>query len=204
MSTVGFINDILVPISTIITLFTVAYGAYLSMKEYRLKLKAERRLAESAKVETDIKLISEFTKLMPLAHSRKGSLLSEKAIEKIFDNNLFTDEELKNPELLHTKLEKVAIFNIYAGVAEQDAFIAAIGKLGIEHPILRMPVMQALETMRSFKPEMANKYLDLLNDKNIINNVINLNLSIVITTLRNHFKTGKIALSEPAYSLIIW
>lgn len=152
----------LVPVSTFITLLTLAAGAYESLKEYRLKLKAEQRLAISTAVEMDIKLMQGFTDLLALAHSRKGSYLSEKVVEKMFDNRLFTEEELSDPDLLSRKLEKVAVLNIFSGKAEQSAFVAAITNLALKHEILKAPTIQALESMQEFIPDLANKYLDII------------------------------------------
>jgi len=156
------VKDWLIPLSTFATLITVSIGTALSLKEYRLKLKAEARLADSTAVEMDIKLMQGFTQLLALAHARKGSYLSEKTVEKMFDNNLFTKEELANTDLLSRKIEKVAVLNIFSGIAEQDAFIAAITNLGLKHEILTIPTMQALDTMQEFKPELAKKYLTIL------------------------------------------
>lgn len=160
--TLDIIKDWLIPVSTFITLLTLAVGTYQSLREYRLKLKAESRLANSTAVEMDIKLMQGFTQLLALAHSRKGNYLSEKAVEKMFDNKVFTEQELKNPDLLRRKIEKVAVLNIFSGIAEQDAFIAAITNLGMKHEILKTPALQALETMQEFKPELAKKYYDIL------------------------------------------
>ncbi len=168
-NTLAIVRDWLIPVSTFITLLTVAIGAYQSLREYRLKLRAESRLTTSTAVEMDIKLMQGFTDLLALAHSRKGSYLSEKTVEKMFDNKLFTDQELKDPQLLNRKLEAVAVLNVFSGIAEQDAFIAAITNLGIKHEILRSPTIQALETMQSFKPELAKKYLDILKDRTSTN-----------------------------------
>ena len=157
------IKDWLIPVSTFITLLTVAVGATQSLKEYRLKLIAEQRLANSTAVEMDIKLMQGFTDLLALAHARKNSYLSEKAVEKMFDNKLFTEEELNNPQLLNRKLEEVAVLNVFSGEAEQSAFVAAIANLALKHEILRTPTIQALETMQNFIPELAQKYLDIIN-----------------------------------------
>lgn len=162
--TLEIIKDWLIPVSTLISLWVIAIGAYQSLREYRLKLKAESRLANTTAVEMDIKLMQGFTELLALANARKGSYLSEKAVEKMFDNKLFTAIELNDPRLLNRKLEEVAVLNIFCGTAEQDAFIAAITNLGIKHEILKQPTIQALETMKSFKPELAQKYLSLLDE----------------------------------------
>jgi hypothetical protein len=149
-------------VSTFITLLTIAYQ---SLKEYRLKLQAETRLSHTAEVDMDIKLMQGFTELLALAHARKGNYLSEKTIEKMFDKELFTDEELNNPEMLNRKINQVAILNVFSGVAEQDAFVAAITNFGIKHEILNVPVKQALETMMTFIPNTAGKYLEKIKNK---------------------------------------
>lgn len=159
------IKDWLIPVSTFITLLTVSIGTYQSLKEYRLKLKAEIRLSQSAEVDMDIKLMQGFTQLLALAHARKGNYLSEKTVEKMFEKELFTEEELHNPNKLNRKIEQVAILNIYSGVAEQDAFVAAITNLGLKHEILRTPVIQALETMMTFIPNTAEKYLNRIKNE---------------------------------------
>jgi len=156
------IKEWLIPVSSSISLIVVVSGVVLSLREYRLKLKADSRLTESTAVEMDIKLMKGFTELLALAHSRKGSYLSEKTVEKMFDNKLFSEAELNNPLILNRKIEMVAVLNIYSGIAEQDAFIAAITNLGLKHEILRNPTIQALETMQSFKPELSKKYLEIL------------------------------------------
>ena len=162
-NTLDSIKDWLIPISTFISLITISIGAYQSLKEYKLKLITETRLTNSTQVETDIKLMKGFTDLLALAHSRKGSYLSEKTVEKMFEKDLFTDEELKDPDKLNRKLEKVAVLNVFSGVAEQNAFIAAITNLGLRHDILKLPVIQALETMKTFiDPELIDKYLELV------------------------------------------
>lgn len=157
------LKDWLIPVSTFITLLTIAIGTYQSLKEYRLKLNAEQRLANSTAVEVDIKLMQGFTELLALAHARKGSYLSEKAVEKMFDDKLLTEQELNDPILLSKKLETVAVLNIYTGAAEQAAFIAAITNLALKHEILRMPAIQALEVMQNFIPDLPKKYLDIIN-----------------------------------------
>jgi hypothetical protein len=160
------IKDWLIPVSTFISLLTLSIGAWLSLKEYRLKLESEQRLNKSTEVEMDVKLMKGFTELLALAHGRKGSYLSEKAVEQLFTNNLISDEDLQNPQKLNRVLEEVAILNIFSGSAEQSAFIAAVTNLALKHEILNMPTIQALETMKGFLPELAEKYLEILSQKN--------------------------------------
>lgn len=167
MNAISFIVNLkewLIPVSTFVTLITVSVGAWQSLREYRLKLKAETRLADSTKAETDIKLVKQFTELTAIAHGRKSDYLSEKIVEKLFENKLFTLEELNEPYLLNKKITDTAVITIACGAAEQDAFIAAIATLGMKHKILRQPAIQALESMQSFKPDVINKYLISLQE----------------------------------------
>ena len=77
------IKDWLVPVSTFITLLTASIGGWLSLREYRLKVRAETRIAQSSELESDIKLITLFIEIMDIAHSRRGTQVSEKAVEAI-------------------------------------------------------------------------------------------------------------------------
>lgn len=45
-------------------LISVAISSWLALKEYRLKLQAEARAANSEKAETDVRLLKMFTELM--------------------------------------------------------------------------------------------------------------------------------------------
>lgn len=166
-SKISAIKDWIIPISASITMLSVAFGVFQSLREYRLKLKAESRIAESTAVEMDIKLMQGFTNLLALAHARKGNYLSEKTVEKMFDKELFTSEELQNPILLNQKISSAAVVNVPSGIAEQTAFVSALAELGLKHKILRLPVIQALETMQSFIPDIANKYLAIMNSNNV-------------------------------------
>ena len=92
--------------------------------EYRLKVRAERRLAESAEIESQIKLLSLFTEIMTIAHGRGGYKVSEKAIEKILSPetlNLFKPGSRELSDLLRDSLIRIPV-----GEASQDAAIAAI------------------------------------------------------------------------------
>ena len=95
---------------------------------------------------------------MNIAHARSETYVSEKAIEMIL-----TPEVLKkfsdNEKSLQVFLDH-AVIVLPVGVAAQDAAIAAIGVLGQRHEILRPVAIQALESLMSFKGEIARQYLD--------------------------------------------
>jgi len=151
------IKEWLVPASTCITLITASIGGWLSLREYRLKVKADIRLTQSTELEADIKLLKLFTEIMNIAHARGGVQVSEKAIEKIL-----SPEVIK--ELGITKIDiKAAIDNavisLPVGIAAQDAAICAIWVLGKRHNVLKPVAIQALMTLSGFKTE-AISYLE--------------------------------------------
>ena len=74
--------------------FSVA--TIFALLEYRLKLKAEKRVAISQQAETDVRLIQAFTELMNIANGRGGYVTSEKLIEELFKRDVFTDAYLGN------------------------------------------------------------------------------------------------------------
>jgi len=148
----------LIPLSTFVTLITASIGGWLSLREYRLKVKAETRLAQSAELESDIKLLKLFTEIMDIDHSRRGYEVSEKIIEKIL-----SPEVLDQFGLSGSKLEDVinkTIIPLPVGIAAQDAAICAIWVLGKKHSILTPVAIQALESLSTFKGEVVKGYLE--------------------------------------------
>ena len=131
---------------------SVAIGVWLSLQQYSLKLKSQ-------KVETDIKLMTLFTEIMSIAHARGGYTVSEKIIEKLFDDKILTENELKNSEILYRRLTNAAILTTPVGVAEQDAAITAIATLAKKHEVLKDVAIEGLISIKTFKKELAEKYL---------------------------------------------
>ncbi len=160
------ITNKLFPLSGIVALLSTTVGIWLALAEYRLKLRAESRIADSAKIEADINLIKHFTELMNVAHARSGYSVSETVIEKMFENGFFTDDDKNNLEILNQKLEDAAILTLPVGLAAQDAAMAAISVLAKKHDILKKPALQALESMKFFKKELSEKYITEINASN--------------------------------------
>ena len=156
------IREWILVLSGSITLLSVAISSWLALRQYRLKLKEEERACASARVEADIRLVKAFSELMDIAHARSGQVLSEKTVESLFSQKAISQSELADPEALSRKLATAAVFTLTVGLAAQDAAIAAIAVLGARHEVLRQPAIQALESLASFKPEMAAKHLGQL------------------------------------------
>jgi hypothetical protein len=105
----------------------------------------------------DIKLLQLFTETMNIAHARTTTQLSEKIFENILNPEVVKQFHLENKSIHDLVKESIVILPI--GVAAQDAAIAAIGALGKRHEILRNVAIQALESIMSFKKEVAEKHL---------------------------------------------
>lgn len=151
-------KDWLVPVSTFVTLITASIGGWLSLREYRIKVRAETRLAHSAELEADIKLLTLFTEIMTIAHARGGTHVSEKAIEKILSPELIKELGLSGQNIKGV-LENTVI-QLPVGVAAQDAAICAIWALGRRHEVLKPVAIQALTSLAGFKAKVASPYLD--------------------------------------------
>jgi len=155
----GSIHDWLVALSIV----SVAIPAWVAVWEYRLKVKGEQRLQESATSEIDTRISKLFAELMWLAHGRGGNLLSDKAVEGLFEKGLVTKKDFGNVDQLQAKLQACVVI-LPVGTASQDAAIASIGVLGRRYEILREPARAALNCLRSFKQEQADKALMLLDE----------------------------------------
>ena len=152
------LKDWLVPVSTFVTLITASIGGWLALREYRLKVKAEIRLTQSAELEADIKLLKLFTEIMTIAHARGGTQVSEKAIEKLLSPEIVKALGLSVPDI--RGVIENAVINLPVGVAAQDAAICAIWVLGNRHEVLKPVAIQALKSLTGFKAKVASPYLE--------------------------------------------
>ena len=146
------IRDWLVSLSTAAGIVSVAVGVLLALREYKLKVRAEVRLALSAQVESDVKLLKLFVEIMEVAHARGQSVVVS---EKLFEAML--------PKLQAAGVSDVkdaAVITLPVGVAAQDAAIAAICELGKKHLFLRPVALRALESLSTFKPTVAAPFLE--------------------------------------------
>ncbi len=166
---IAAIKDWLIPISTFVTLITASVGGWLSLREYRLKVKAEIRLTRSSELEADVKLLKLFTEIMTIAHARGNTQVSDKVIERILSPETMKDLGISYENLHEILTNSVIIHPI--GVAAQDAAICAIWALGCKHEILMPVAIQALTSLTGFKAKVARPYLEDLKvryDKKII------------------------------------
>jgi hypothetical protein len=145
------IKDWLVPASTAAGIVSAIVAAFMALRDYKLKLQAEARLADAAKVESDVKLLKLFVELMDIAHARGQSVLvSEKLFEALWAHMQKTGA---------TNPKDAAIVTFPVGGAAQDAAIAAIATLGQKHAVLKPVAIRALESLASFKPDVATRLL---------------------------------------------
>jgi hypothetical protein len=160
---ISIIKEWLVPVSTFVTLITASIGGWLALREYRLKVKAEIRLTQSAELEADIKLLKLFTEIMNIAHARGGTQVSEKAIEKLLSPDVIQALGLSSSNIKDA-IES-AVITLPVGVAAQDAAISAIWVLGNRHEVLKPVAIQALKSLIEFKEKVATPYFEDLKGK---------------------------------------
>ena len=148
------LKDWLLPISSAFGIVTVAVGARVALREFALKAKAEVRLAESARVEADIKLVKAFNDLMDVAHARGPSVL--------VSDKLFEALAKQFPALTPVQAKELAIVTMPVGMASQDAAIAGVAALGLRHELLKPMAVQALRSLNAFKPQVAGPLIQQL------------------------------------------
>lgn len=149
----------LIPISGFVSLITISIGSWLAVNNYRLNVQAEKRLNDSSTIESDIRLLTHFSKMMQIANSRYEPVLSEKVIEGLFQNKLVTENDFKDEASIQRLFQKLqlSIFIPSYGLAAQKAAIGAIYTLGKEHIILRDA---AIEGLKEVKDMFAKTKLD--------------------------------------------
>jgi len=158
----------LIPISGCVTLITISIGSWLAVNNYKLNVQAEKRLDDSSKIESEIKLLTQFSKMIEIANSRNKPVLSEKVIEGLFQNRFVTENDLKDETSIRQLSQKlqIAILVPSYGLATQKASIGMVYKLGKEHSVLHDAAIEGLiEIKDTFKKaeldyEFITKFID--------------------------------------------
>jgi hypothetical protein len=135
-------------LSASVSMLAVAVGIWMSLREYRLKLRAEARQQLSAEIEAEIRLQTLFSELMRVANGRSGYQVSEKAVEFLLENIKKEGGAIDLPAL-NQAIEDVAVLTLPVGSASQDAAVAAIAALTLGHEVLEEPGLRALESLCS-------------------------------------------------------
>jgi hypothetical protein len=147
------IKDWLIPISGFVSLITLAVGSWLAVNEFLLKVEVEKRLKSTAQIESNIQLLTLFSKMMLIANARYDPILSEKVIEGLFQNKIISADDYKDEKNgylnARNKIETALITPGY-GLATQEAAIAAVYKLGRENEILRESAIEGLSSVKAF------------------------------------------------------
>ena len=155
------IKDWLIPVASFIALIPTSIGVWLALKEYRLKLQAETRLAESTRAETDIRLLQLFTDLLYIASGRKGeAVFSKEILDLLIQKNIITDDDFKNADSLKSKISQATLIAQTPGELSANAAFASIATLAKRHPVLYEPAIEALESSQQWKPQLSEKYLN--------------------------------------------
>ena len=98
-----------------------AFATFFTLKEYRLKLDAEKRTSASQKAETDVRLVQAFSEIMNTANGRAGYVVSEKAIEELFKRNVFKEEDFSDLIALNKRIREFPVIYLPVGSARKIA-----------------------------------------------------------------------------------
>ncbi|MCB1948305.1 hypothetical protein [Nitrosomonas sp.] len=160
------IKDWLIPIASFVGIISTSVGVWLALKEYRLKLKAEQRLAESTRAETDIRLFTHFTDILEVATGRRRDpVYSKEVAEKLLEKlNVEPANANFDYRTLRENIATAALLHSWVGNSSSDAAFASITTLALRHKALIPSAIQALESFNDWKPELAKKYLTLLKN----------------------------------------
>ena len=159
------IKDLLVPASSAIGIIATAVGIWLSLKEYRLKLQAEKRLTESTRAETDIRLMTYFTDILEIATGRRKMdvVYSKEVVEKLLETlKINPNDENFDYQSMQIKLAKAALFEPTVGKESVRAAFASIATLAQGHDILLPSAIEAFEALGKYQPDLSKKYLEQL------------------------------------------
>ena len=130
--------------SASVSMLAVALGIWLALREYRIKLLAERRQQKTSEVEGEIRLQAHFSALMDIANGRSGYAVSEEAAK--FALSHLPEAEMK-PKAINQVVEDLAILTLPVGSAAQDAAVASIAHLAVKYETLREPGLRALRSL---------------------------------------------------------
>nr|WP_297787696.1 hypothetical protein [uncultured Allomuricauda sp.] len=119
-----------------------------------------------------LKLTKQYIDLIALVHGRKGTHVSETAIEKAFDMGLFSEEELKDPIRINNKLEALASVNIFPGAWEQNGAIIALTNLALEHKLLLNPAIETLRNISTSNHALQTHCIVRLVQKKVNDSII--------------------------------
>lgn len=141
---------------------TFAFSTYFTLKEYRLKLEAEKRVAASQNAETDVRLIQVFTEVMNVANGRGGYEISETVVEELFKREVFSKTHFDDWKEFQKRLGEFPVIYLPVGLPSQDAAIAAAATLGLKYDVLKEPALEALEQAKQFRRDTAERHLKRL------------------------------------------
>ena len=178
MLTASELKDWILVISASVSMISVAIGIFVTLGQYRMKLRDEKlksqqeerlaasaraeeaRLALSTRADVDIRLFKSFAELMDLAQGRRGNVVSEKAMEELFKLKLITEkdfsEDFTKVQTGSQKFQEYAVVPIPVGLAAQEAAIAAIATLAKDYPVLQKAALRGLKSMKEY--DVAQEY----------------------------------------------
>jgi hypothetical protein len=142
------LREWLLTLSGSATLLSLALSVWLGVQQYRLKLKAEERLARSTQAETDLRLLNAFVALIQDAASTGRYEVSETLIRFLIDSGHLSAADLKDPVAYRQKIADGATVAVTVGLTHSRMACLAIGVLARRYEFLRELGILALESKR--------------------------------------------------------
>lgn len=162
-NTLNWIMENGASISALIIAGTACYTARVGLREYKLKVKSERRQMKSAQAEIDVNISRHFIELLHLAAARGEGYVSEKCIEGFFRQNKLTEKDYEDPSLIAAKIYEACAFNLPVGTENQDAAIMAVAVLGRRYEdLLKDAAVAGLSGISEAKKSEVQRAMEIL------------------------------------------
>jgi hypothetical protein len=121
-------------------------SVWVGVQQYRLKLKAEERLARSSQAETDLRLLNAFSELVQEATGTGPFRLSEQVVKFLIDSGHLSDADLDDAVAFKQKIYDRAMLAEIIGVTRSRMASYAIGALARRYDFLRELGIRALSS----------------------------------------------------------
>lgn len=160
----GSLKEWILVVSGSATLLSIAASVWLGVQQYRLKLKAEERLARSEQAETDLRLLAAFVELIQDAAQTGRYRVSETLVKWLIDGGHLSKADLENTNAVREKVAWHATVADTVGETQCRMAVFAIGALAKRYDFLRELGVRALESKRvsDTDPEAAQTILQEL------------------------------------------
>jgi len=156
------LSRVIIPLTGLLGIIGSSVAVIITLRQIKLKSIEQTENLRNQNIESEIKLVKLLTEIMDIAHSRGETEISREIIEHIIAKTKNIDDETERSKMVKI-INETAFLTKPKGLAAQDAAIAAIYTLGINHKVLFEPALKGLESLSKFK-EIAKEYCELMKE----------------------------------------